>query len=739
MLWNLYSAAENSSASISTFKGLDRKYKGSNGEWRDMWNMSSSGYPCLVPRKPRTELYSGEYENVRLVIPPINKRLDDDVPGFTGIADNADGESVLYYDGARVSIDYDVSEDDRGTVPAGYEDSTSVNSEYQEPPRYTDKSVIFPKGEGTEITYAWANNRLFIFVSNTKDFGDVKSLTTSKISGNVITVAEAVDEDTAAAILNRNIILYTYDYNGTMYNLKYYVTAVTAGDAGKATLTLNEDVCRNPYNVSNGYPGEFVIYPMYDSGKYYYDAGKTSSKLYNAEKGIYDEPFIISHDSYTDETLGLIYENVCCLKTGTAYTGTLITFSDHFEVGDRVKLSGFRKEENNTVTVYSDFTEVEDGRCTQATVVGFYENDDDNVTCMYIQMLDADGKIVTAQSENSYNNGENLAVYNPFMSVSKIIPDMNSVVWHNQRLWGTNANGEYFYASAVSDPFTWFGGSYGTASAPVSYASGTQDEYVGLVDYGQYVILLKPTTIQQVYALASSSTVSIAKAQYNVGCIDIHSALVIGSTLYYLGYQGFYAYGGGEPELISSKLNTKYVSAWAVTDGIKYYASAVTETGETEFLVYDTQYSLWHKEDDLSVAGGFIWYDKPVVAVLKENGITAYQLNTDGDEEISWWAESILMFEGTLDNKAVNELWIRAYIPVGESITVYTTTNHMSRDKDIWREHMTLKGQGDIKVYRVPIRAANSEYYRFKLAGTGQCVVYDLERKLQIDGRPYTR
>lgn len=735
MLWNLYDAQENSSAVISSFKGLNRRHKGSNGEFLEMKNMSSRSYPCLAPRLPREQIMEG-YKNIRLLIPPINKTLNDEIPAFCGIADDKDGRSVFYYNGEKVKINQDEFStgyiNDESGLPNYYPDNLTNYDGSTSPydGRYNDMSELFPKGEGTQLSYCYFNNRLFIFVNNTESFGDVSSLKVKEIKGAEITLNEEVNSDLAAKILHRNIILWSRGVENHYQELKYYVTDVTVGAAGAAKITVNENICTNPYNLSV-IPGVWTVEPMYDRGKYCFDAGKTGTRLCNAEKGLYNVAVGVNKESYTDEVLGLTYESCCCLKSED------IDFSKTFDKGDRVKLDNFLYEENNTLIIDSDFESAERGRAVTATVVGIESGSENS---MYIQMRDTDGKIVKPRNEADFSTNQG-HVYNPFRSITKILPNMNSVVSHNQRLWGTAANGEYYYASAVSDPFTWFGGTYGTASGPQQFSSGTKDEYKGLVDYSQYVILLKPTSIQQVYALASSSSVSVARAQYNVGCIDINSAIVVGSTLYYLGYNGFYRYSGSEPELISSKLNTKYVSAHAVTDGVKYYASAVTSSGETEFLVYDAQYDIWHKEDDLRVTGGYMWYDKPIAAA----GDTVYCINAaDGGEAVDWYAESVIMFEGTLDNKALNELWIRAYIPLGETITLYTSTNFMTRedipelkDKPKWREHTALKGMGDIKVYRVSVRAENSEYYKFALAGTGDCVVYDIERKLHINGRPY--
>lgn len=86
------------------------------------------------------------------------------------------------------------------------------------------------------------------------------------------------------------------------------------------------------------------------------------------------------------------------------------------------------------------------------------------------------------------------------------------------------------------------------------------------------------------------------------------------------------------------------------------------------------------------------------------------------------------------DNKGMTELWIRAKISDGARIDVYT-----SEDGGDFLKRGTLNGKGTLKVYRIPIRFINGEYYQYRLDGYGSAVIYDIERVISSGGRGYRK
>lgn len=696
---------------ISTFRGLNRKYKGNSGEFYNMQNLSSSGYPCMVPRAGRTQLYS-DYTDIRLLIEPINKTLSHEIPKFSGIATH-NGQFGLYYDGKYIHPDED-------SFPQRHYKTLKGQQ------KWLDMREIFPENQYTQYSYERFNNYLVIAISNTYS---LDSLTIEDITDNVITVSETVTAD----YIGRNIEFdgrVNYGNANCDYKYKGYVEDIT-----EHTLILNHNViCQTADSQANPLCVKTDAYTPYntigtelrvinDDIKIY--LSPKGDKFYNMEQGVHHSDKITSMMvvNYTDTDTGITWENA--LQLGTSTTGTFNVFS----TGDRIILDNCLIDTNNTRTAENSFETANKNYSYIAQVIAV-TNDAKN---MYVRLYDKDSKVFIAQAEPPHIDTGTTFSGLRYYDIHKYIPTTTAFTAHNGRLYGANPYGQYVYSSAAGDMFTWQTAdeAIGTA-APITIPVSTKNEFTGIKSLGNYLILLKPTSFQQVYATNLASSVSVTRAIENIGCIDINSAVIIGATLYFLSYGGFCEYSGGEPSVISDKLNRSYVSATAFTDGVKYYANAVTTDGDNEFLVYDTARNYWHKEDALDVINGYVWYNTPIVAT--KNAV--YKLNdANSTEGIEWSGETVLINDSTFDIKTVNAIWIRAYIPVGDTVTVYTKRNNESD----WQEHFTLKGYGYIKPYFCQVKAKECDNYYIKLSGTGKCVIYDIERDVVEEGRDYRR
>lgn len=735
MLYNLLNARDNDAYTISRFFGINRRERGNAGEFCDMENMSSSAYPCLVPRKGRKYIHDG-IENKRLIIPPINKLHNREIPKFTGIAG-----TKLYYEGKELKKPIGIA---GGEISQGYE-FEFTDSKGDDKRQCLDTAELFPESADVRLSYCYFNNRLFVFVTSTtgfKDLGcsdDYIEISSSDISptaqntneyGNVITINNPVIAAAADRIKGRNVTLKaSVSYNGVSesFVIRRYIKDIAA-NADTVTITLNNNISSNAFAYYQNQATKFTMQLHKDAGKYYYDAGKNSRTLHNAERGIYNIKGNIQIVDYTDETLGITYRNANAFTNRDGYD-----FTEYFKAGDRIILRGCFWSENNTVTVESDYTELGSGDIVVCQVLGVDAVEDKShpISSIFMYCYNSMGERVQLKTEK-YND----MTHHPYAvsyCIYKYMPTIMAAAAHSGRLWGVNPNGEYVYASETSDPFSWQVWEDAGASSPIVIQSEAKDEYTGILDFGQYVLLLKPTSVQQIYALASSSSVSIARAIYNTGCIDINSAVVIGRCAYYLGYDGFYRYSGGETENISKNLNTVYTNAVAFTDGVKYYASATREDGTAELIVFDADYGVWHKEDSTRVLGAYMWYQKPVITT--KEGVTYIMNSSEADNDgenhsVKWTASTVSLYGASLENSNVNAIWLRAYIPNGESITVYTSVNGGEFVK-----HIAFEGCGRTKVYKAPIRPISAEEYRVMLKGTGQCVVYDMEIVSHNEGR----
>ena len=450
--------------------------------------------------------------------------------------------------------------------------------------------------------------------------------------------------------------------------------------------------------------GGRIIICAYDADSdesimYYYDyTASSDDTVKRMEKGVYDKSCTAYSEGNPDTDV---------MVTNYLQVESSKLLAD-FNVGDSVFISGFSSDRNNTVEIDSRYQTADKLRPISCIV----EKIEDNK--LYLQLYNYLGEPLVLKSETAKE-----------VSIIIKIPTVNHVCVHNNRLWGTNPNGEYIYASKLGDPFNW--NTFQGLSNDSFYAKvGTAGGFVGIVSYRDNLVALKRDYIHHIYG-DKPTNFTIPKQLSDCGCIDIRSAVQIGTSLFFLGYGGFYEYTGGQPELISVKLGKKYKSAIAMTDGQKYIASCYDTDGNGELLVYDTRYGLWHAEKHIHAVGYFRWHDKLYIA--SNDKLFEYGALTPDE----WECESAVMYESVFDNKGMTELWIRARIDDGGQIDVYT-----SEDGGDYLLRTTLQPKG-LKVYRVPVRFIDGEYYQIKLCGKGNAVIYDIERVFPSGGRQYYR
>lgn len=449
----------------------------------------------------------------------------------------------------------------------------------------------------------------------------------------------------------------------------------------------------------NAFPVVFnaliIIAPM----MYYIDCRDDVKVIKKMKKGLYECAVTIRSTGEEDDIESKI-------------TASGVDFGEYFKEGESIFLDGFtgNLEINNTCSIDSRFENASDDRNVSVVI----EKIDGST--MNVSLYNRHGKRIP------FKNGSSMA-YNSkgTINICVPIPEMNHVCVHLNRLWGTNPNGEFIYASKQGNPFSFY--CFEGLSTDSWYSEiGTEGGFVGLVSYRDNVVAFKKGYIHQVYG-DKPSNYSIPKQLSDCGCIDIKSVCQIGLYLYFLGYNGFYVYSGGQPLLISEKLNCDYKSALAFTDGKKYYACAQNYDGIYELLVYDTVKGMWHMEDNIKITassrGGnnvYIAADDRIYRLCGKEG------------QVNWCAEIWDTDENMFFEKGINDLHIRAYMEEGSSIKVFTKSD--DGEYILWDEI----GRPGTNVYRIPVRLKKSDRYGIKLEGEGYAEVEKIERAVYAGG-----
>ncbi|MBR5271485.1 MAG: hypothetical protein IKV64_04800 [Clostridia bacterium] len=327
----------------------------------------------------------------------------------------------------------------------------------------------------------------------------------------------------------------------------------------------------------------------------------------------------------------------------------------------------------------------------------------------------------------SYNDDYRLTSANHTGAViRKAMPIMNSVCIQNNRLWGVNPNGEYIYASKSGD-FREFNKFEGISSDSYYVGIGSGGEFVGIYAYKNYVMAFKRNCMYLISGTLPTNF-TISRTVEGIGCIDIKSCSICGTSLYFLAQDGFYRFDGVSFEKISKKLGYKYIAATGHGTNNKYYAYATREDGQKELLVFDAQRGLWHTMSSGTVNGFFSCDGKDYLVCTDD----VYQI--EGENNNSWIAESVEFYDEGCENSYVNEIWIRAKIAMGKKIRVFSIT-----DNSKTTEHQSCEGTGKMLTYRIPTRWRNAKNYRIKLQGDGDATVYDIRLKTADGGKKHKR
>lgn len=433
-------------------------------------------------------------------------------------------------------------------------------------------------------------------------------------------------------------------------------------------------------------------------------------------------------------------------------------FSSRFAVGDRIVLKGFPDAEaalagqvfstdvknsglyqkgysvdlskNNTIDIDNlyDTSAIDRHDIVSCYIRQFvtakasnYSGAQDFSYGIVIQCYNKKGEIETLSDIKGQSNGYNWCAG---ITISKYQNSFERIGIHKGRVWGVIPTGDQIYASASDQIFSWSADDIYQGYA-ARIPSDTPGTFTGLCSYSGDMIAFKESAITVISGDNPSNYYSYDIV--GIGCVDPNSVVVTPSGVIFLSYNGFYIFTGNIPQLISSRLNTKYVSAMAGYDGNIYYASAIKEDGVCELLAYDLRYNVWHIIDDTKALGIYTWRGKRYIA----DNLILYEWQDEADDSIEWSFTSVRTHLNTLDMKAINELWIRCEMGEGAEFTVETRV-----DDGIWRKHATFKLEG-LQIFHCPIRMNMGSNFQYRISGRGMVVFYEIETQTSYGGRQY--
>lgn len=379
------------------------------------------------------------------------------------------------------------------------------------------------------------------------------------------------------------------------------------------------------------------------------------------------ESYVTADAKFTDGTFA-----------GEEAEGNTITASidweDYFKVGDAVTISGAKNEENNKTAI---IREIEGGE------LRFYDHSFVNEGTVEITLV-------------------------------RKVPDLDFICSNENRLWG--CRGDTIYASKLGDAENWnvFDG-ISTDSYAVDV--GSAGDFTACASFLGYPVFFKEEAVYKVYGSKPANFQVMGSATLGVERGSHKSLAIAGEILFYLSRAGVMAYSGGIPQNIHRAFGLdRYHNAVGGSDGVKYYVS-LERDGAHELFVYDTRYSVWHREDDAE-AVGFAW-DNDLCMLTAGGDIV--KIGNVRDSEGTWHEsgfDSMLEFadfvEGDPNRKGTAKIQLRGEIDSGCTLTV-----EMQFDSDgVWREVKKLFAT-DKRSWYLPIIPRRSDHFRVRIRGSG--------------------
>lgn len=327
--------------------------------------------------------------------------------------------------------------------------------------------------------------------------------------------------------------------------------------------------------------------------------------------------------------------------------------------------------------------------------------------------------------------------------IEKLMPYMDYVVESNNRLWGCryglNRKGEFvneIYASKLGDFSNWEVYE-GLSTDSYSVTVGSDGAFTGAISYLGYPLFFKENCIHKIYGTMPSNYQVQTTECKGVEKGSNRSLAIVDGVLFYKSPQGICAYDGSMPTVISRAFgDVIYKNGIAGALGSKYYVSLENMSHGTPFyvrelLVFDTKYSVWHKEEDML----------PMIFCSHKNNIyyvseaftnqirTVLCEDESCEKEIRWSAETGVIGLSTPDGRYISKINLRVSLNVESRLNVFIKYNS-SGD---WLYVGKLVGS-KLQTFNMPILPQRCDHFQLKFEGVGDFKLYSISKTIEQGG-----
>lgn len=453
----------------------------------------------------------------------------------------------------------------------------------------------------------------------------------------------------------------------------------------------------------------YALYGVMGNRAYYQNTCYSGHNIFMLSDGAYDiNNYRYYGKGYSDTIAGGESKLIGTLVQSDDGSNITITVNSRSPVryaGDvyAIRISAAYKDANWGSERLDTFTETE-------TYAAYYvAKSVTNTSTGYKIVCEAfanNGNKFTTSEDYTFDSSDNCYI-------SKKYPALSYLCTHLNRAAGLARNGKDIMLSALGRYRVFYDFS-GESTDSYTVTVAEPGEFTGCISYNNTLIVFKRNIMYGLYGDLPENF-QLVNISNDIGCIDPKSMCICGSNLYFLGQNGFYRYKGSQPVLISRKLNKRYANAECCSDGVCIYCLCTDEQGEKELLCYDISADIWYelsyRPNRIFCQNGYLHlvYDYKILKIAKGAG--------------EWCIESGNLSDGFFGDRAVTEIHMRVRFTDDKSyINVYTAAD----DKE-FKPHITVSGKGYREFY-IPVRFLEGKSYRYKLEGSGECIITDIRR-----------
>ena len=333
------------------------------------------------------------------------------------------------------------------------------------------------------------------------------------------------------------------------------------------------------------------------------------------------------------------------------------------------------------------------------------------------------------------------------ITLRRRMPIMDFVIESNNRLWGCrygeNLDGEIvneIYCSKLGDFKNWF--TYqGLSTDSYAASCGTDGQWTGAISYNNYPLFFKENYLHKVmgnvpaqYQITSTPVRGVMKGAGN-------SLAIVNETLFYKSRNGICAYTGSLPTEIGTEFgeikytavdetNADFLRNGAVSGSFqnKYYISMKSEVdGRWNLFVFDTQYKLWHREDNtradaFCVCRNELYYIDHEDKVIK----TVTGTGTRDESPVSWKFETGLLGIDYIDKKYISRIVIRMALEIGTRVSIFIQYDSCGE----WEHISSLTGTS-LRSFALPIKPKRCDHFRLRMVGKGDAKIFSIAKNIE--------